>query len=245
MAEVGAAAGAPASKGPDSAVGRIVGALFFPVRTFAAIAAKPTFLAPLVLWTGLSFLVSELVLTRTDWRAVIVASTAKRDVKLTEQQIDNAVETQKKFSWAYQVIAAAAPVAIAGVTAAVLWMACQAFGWELRFVQSFGVTTHAFLPGIFASIGLFAMLWGRTTIDPQSLDDVLPTNLGSLVSRTSNKALHSLLGSLDLLSFWTIALIVLGLSFATGARRGRMAVLVVSLWGLYVLGKAGLGILFP
>ena len=68
MGEVGAAAGAPASKGPDSAIGRIVGALIFPVRTFAAIAARPTFLAPLELWTGLSFLVSELVLTRTDWR---------------------------------------------------------------------------------------------------------------------------------------------------------------------------------
>jgi hypothetical protein len=244
MAESGAVAEAPASGGPDSALGRIVGALVFPVRTFAAIAARPTFLAPLILWTGLSFLVSQLVLTRTDWRSVIVESTARRDVKLTEQQIDNAVETQKKFAWAYEVLAIIVPVVIAGVSAAVLWIACQAFGWELKFLQSFGVTTHAFLPGIFASIALFAVLWGRTTIDPQSLDDVLPTNLGFLVSRTSNKALHSLLGSFDLLSFWTMALIVLGLSFATGARRARMAILVVSLWGLYVLGKAGLGIVF-
>jgi len=244
MAEAGAATGASASGGPDSAVGRIVGALVSPVRTFAAIAARPTFLAPLILWTGLSFLVSELVLTRTDWRSVIVQSTARREVKLTEEQIDNAVETQKRFAWVYQGIAALAPAAIAGATAAVLWMACQAFGWELRFAQSFGVTTHAFLPGILASIALFAMLWGRTTIDPQGLDDVLPTNLGFLVSKASNKTLHSLLTSFDLLSFWTMALLILGLSFATGARRGRMAVLVLSLWGLYVLGKAGLGMLF-
>jgi hypothetical protein len=244
MVEAGAAAEAPASGGPDSAIGRIVGALIFPVRTFAAIARRPTFLAPLVLWTGLSFLVSELVLTRTDWRSVIVQSTARREPKLTEQQIDNAVETQKRFAWAYQGIAVVVPVAVAGITAAALWMACQAFGWELKFLQAFGVTTHAFLPGILASIGLFAMLWGRPTIDPQALDDVLPTNLGFLISRASNRALHSLLVSFDLLSFWTMALLVLGLSFATGARRGRMAVLVVSLWGLYVLGKAGLGILF-
>lgn len=244
MAEGGTAAEAAASGGPDSAVGRIIGALVFPVRTFAAIAKRPTFLAPLILWTGLSFLVSQLVLTRTDWRSVIVQSTARREVKLTEEQIDNAVETQKRFAWVYEVIAAFAPVVIAGITAAVLWMSCQAFGWELKFAQSFGVTTHAFLPGIFASIGLFAMLWGRTTVDPQGLDDVLPTNLGFLVSRASNKTLHSMLSSLDVLSFWTMALLVLGLAFATGARRSRMTTLVVSLWALYVLGKAGIGILF-
>jgi hypothetical protein len=88
------------------------------------------------------------------------------------------------------------------------------------------------------------LLWGRSTIDPQGLDDVLRTSPAFLVSRQADKTLHSLLGSLDLLSFWTMGLLVLGLSAATSARRGRMAILVVSLWGLYVLGKAGLGIVF-
>ena len=54
--------GEPAApSGPDSALGRLVGAFVSPARTFAAVAAKPTFLLPLVLWTALSFLVSELV----------------------------------------------------------------------------------------------------------------------------------------------------------------------------------------
>jgi len=244
MTDQGAASGAPAVSGSDSGLGRIFGAIVFPVRTFAAIAARPTFLAPLILWTGLSFLVSELVLTRTDWRQVIAESTAHREPRLTEQQIDQAAETQKKFVWLYEVIAVAAPAAVAGATAGVLWLACQAFGWELRFRQSFGVTVHAFLPAILSSIALLVLLWGRATIDPQGLDDVVRTNLGFLVSRTSNKALHSLLGSLDVVSFWTMALLTLGLSAATRAGRGRMALLVVALWGLYVVGKAGLGIVF-
>ncbi len=36
-----------------------------------------------------------------------------------------------------------------------------------------------------------------------------------------------------------MALLVLGLAAAAKTSRGRMAVLVVSLWALYVLGKAG------
>lgn len=239
-----AAAATPTSPGTDSAFGRLVGVFLSPVRTFAAIAAKPTFLVPLVLWTAMSFLVSELVLTRADWRKVVADGAAHREQKLTEAQIDQAAESARKFAWLWEVIAAAIPTLVAVITAGVLWMACQAFGWELRFRQSLGVTAHAFLPGIVASVALFALLWGKTTIDPQALDDVLHTSPGFLVSGKSDKTLHGLLSSLDLLSFWSMALLVLGLSAATKAPRGRMAILVVSLWGLYVLGKAGLGIAF-
>lgn len=238
------AAATPPSPGPDGALGRLVGAFVSPVRTFGAIAQKPTFLAPLVLWTALSFLVSELVLSRTDWRSVIVEGSARREQKLTEKQIDQAVEGSRRFQWVFEVFAAAAPAAVAVITAGALWMACQAFGWDVRFRQSLGVTSHAFLPSILAAIALFAVLWGRPTIDPQGLDDVLRTSPAFLVSAHADKTLHGLLASLDLLSFWTMALLVIGLSAAAKTSRGRMAALVVSLWGLYVLGKAGVTALF-
>jgi len=244
MSEPAAPAAAAPKPGPDSALGRLVGVFVSPVRTFAAIAARPTFLAPFVLWTALSFLVSQLVLSRTDWRAVIGEAVAKRETKLTEAQLDQAAETQKKFAWVYEGISLLVPAFIAVVTAGALWIGCQAFGWELRFKQAFGATLHAFVPAMIASIPLFAVLWNRPTIDPQGLDDVLPTNLGFLVSRHADKTLHGLLVSLDLLSFWTIALLVLGFSAATGAARSRIAILVGSLWFLYVLGKAGAGMLF-
>ncbi len=246
MEATGALPPGPAGKpeGPDSAVGRLVGAFVSPVRTFAAIAARPTFLAPLVLWTAMSFLVSELVLSRTDWRAVVVENAARRETKMTEAQIDGAVETSQRLKWMFELFAAAAPAAIAGVTAGALWIGCQAFGWELRFRQSFGVVAHAYLPGVLAAVVLFALLWGRSTIDPQSIDDVVRTSPAFLVDRRADRTLHSLLGSFDVLSLWSMGLMTLGLSAATGASRGRIAALVVSLWGLYVLGKAGIGIVF-
>lgn len=237
-------AAAPGPRGPDSAVARIVGTFFSPVRTFAAIAARPTFLAPLVLWTATSFLVSELVLSRTDWRAMVVENAARREAKMSDAQIDAAVETSRRLKWVFELFAAAAPAVIAGITAGALWIGCQAFGWELRFRQAFGVVAHAFLPGVAAAVVLFALLWGRSTIDPQSMDDVLRTSPAFLVNRRADRTLHSLLASLDLLSLWSMGLMTLGLASATGASRGRVAALVLSLWGLYVLGKAGVGIVF-
>jgi hypothetical protein len=242
--EDAAAPAATGSPGPDSAFGRLVGVFVHPVRTFASIAAKPTFLVPLILWTALSFLVSELVLSKADWRALIVEGSSHREQKLTEAQIDQAVEGSRKFMWVWEFFSLVAPAAIAAITAGALWMSCQAFGWEVRFRQSLGVTAHAYLPGVVASIALFALLWGRSTIDPKSLDEVLRTNPSFLVSRHADATLHSLLASFDLLSFWSMALLVLGLSAAARVSRGRMATLVVSLWGLYVLGKTGLGLLF-
>jgi len=246
MAEAGAASEPPASGGggSDSAPGRIVGVLIFPVRTFAAIAARPTFLAPLLLWTALSFLVGQIVVPRTDWRAVIAEATVKREPKLTEAQLDQAAETQKKISWVYEVASLVIPAFIAAVVAGALWIGCQAFGWEVRFPQAFGVTSHAFLPGILASIPILAMLWNRTTIDPQGMDDVLPTNLGFLVSRHTDKTLHTFLASFDVLSFWTMGLLVLGFSAASGAARSRVAILIGLLWFLFILGRYGVGMLF-
>ena len=61
----------------------------------------------------------------------------------------------------------------------------------------------------------------------------------------TDKVLHSLAASVDLFTFWAIALLVLGLSSAAGAPRRRVAILVVSLWLLFVLGKAWFAALRP
>ncbi len=222
----------------------MVGAFLSPTTTFAAIAARPTWLAPLILWTSLSFLVGEIVVTRTDWGSVIREGAIRRDQKLTDAQVEDAVERSRRFAWMFEAFAAAAPAIIATATAAALWLACQAFGWEVAFRQSLGITLHAFLPGVVASLVLLAMLWNRASIDPQSVADLLPTHPGVLVDARRQAALHSLLSSLDVLSFWTMGLLVLGLSAAARAPRARVAALVVTLWGLYALGKAGVAALF-
>jgi hypothetical protein len=244
LTESEASSGAPAAPGPDSAFGRIIGVFLSPVRTFRAIAAKPTWLAPLILWTAIAFLLAELVTTRTDMRSLIVKRMQQQNQKLSDDQLDMIVERARKFSWIGEVAWLILPAVFAGATAGVLWAGCHSFGLEVRFKQAFGITVHAFLPHVLGAIALFAILWGKMTIDPQTVEDMLPTHLGGFVSRTGAPALHSLMASLDLVSIWTMILLVLGFSAATKASRGRIAALVVSIWVLWVLGRAGLAAIF-
>jgi hypothetical protein len=222
----------------QSALGRLVGVFLSPVRTFASIAARPTWILPVAIAAGLSLPLSELILSKVDWRTVVTEQVAKSGRTLTEAQLDQAVERTQKMAPLWDVIFVVMPLIVVLVVAGVYWGACNAFGWEVRFPQSLGVTSHAFLPHAIASFGLAAAVWNRTTVDMQKSWDLVPTNLGYL-TREADKVTHSLASSIDLFSFWTMALLVLGLSSAAKASRTRVAVLVVSIWALYVLGKAG------
>ncbi len=233
-----AKAAPPVGDDSGSAFGRLVGVFASPVRTFAAIAARPTWLLPVAITAGLSLPASELILAKTDWRAVVSAQIAKSGRHLSEAQIDQAAERAQRLTWLWDVIAVAGPILVLFIVAAVLWAACNAFAWDVKFRQSLGVASHAFLPSILAALGLMAALWNRPTVDPRKVGDALPTNLGHFAPGT-DEVTHGLLASIDLFSFWSMALIILGLSAAAKAPRGRMAALVVGLWALYVLGKAG------
>ncbi|MEP6994742.1 MAG: YIP1 family protein [Acidobacteriota bacterium] len=216
-----------------------------PSRTFASIARKPTWILPLAIATGLALPLSEFVLSRTDFRKMMTARMAARGAQLTESQIDAVVEKARSLAWLGGIGALLMPSILTLAVAGILWVGCQAFGWEVRFLQSLGVTSHAFLPATLGSAALMAVLWNRNTIDLATIRDALHTNLGFFVNPQSDRALHSLLASFDLFSFWGMGLLVLGLSSAARSSRVRMGVLVGSLWALFVLGKVGFSFLLP
>ncbi len=176
----------------ESALGRLVGVFLSPVRTFASIAARPTWILPVAIGAGLSLPLSELILSKTDWRATVTEQVAKGGRTLTEAQIDQAVEQARRLSWVWDILAVAAPVVVTFLLAAVFWAACHAFGWEVRFKQSLGVTAHAFLPGVLYSLGLAAVLWNRPTVNPQKISDLTPTNLGYFAA-DADRVTHGLL----------------------------------------------------
>jgi hypothetical protein len=154
------------------------------------------------------------------------------------------IERQKKIGGiAGWVFGALGPTAASLVVAVVIWGAFKAFGWDARYSQAFGVTSHAFLPGILKSGLLLFLVSRQETVNPQALGDLLSSNLGFLVDSKS-AALHSILSSIDVFSLWTLALLVIG--FAASARVSRKAAagVIVTLWVLVVLGKAGFAGLF-
>src|SRR5713101_1132258 len=88
---------APASIGP---VGRIIGALFSPKKTFTDIAQKPSWLAPVLVLTVLSASVCFAINQRIDWREYIRHQMEQSPSagQLSEEQKQQRIEGGAKFA---------------------------------------------------------------------------------------------------------------------------------------------------
>ncbi|MDQ2870370.1 MAG: YIP1 family protein [Acidobacteriota bacterium] len=244
MSESGAAAPTPAPQAV-SAPARVIGTFFSPVSTFQSIAARPGFLLPLALWIAASLLVSAFILPRMDYEGMTRARLEKAGQSISEDRIQAQVAMQKRIAPKITIaIGALAPVIITLLVTLVFWASFKAFGWDFSFKQGIGVTSHAFLPGVLGALILIPVLSSKETIDPQNMSDLLRSNLGFLVERKASPALHSLLGSLDLFAIWTMVLLTIGYAAAARISRKAAGAIVVALWAVYILGKAGLAALF-
>jgi Yip1 domain len=234
----------PAAESAASPVGRVVGTFVSPGPTFASIARRPGWIAPLLLSTILSVVLSAVLLPRMDFEAAVRERLAEREETVSEERIEKIVSAQKRFAAFGYVWAALAPALVSLAVAGIFWLSFKAFGWELSYRQSFGVTTHAFLPTLFVSLLLIFFVGRRELVNPADLTDLVKSNPGFLVDRHANPVLHSLLQSIDVFSIWAFALLVLGFALAAKVTHGKAAAVIGTLWAVYVLGKAGLTAVF-
>lgn len=231
----------PADDPAASPLARVAGVFGFPTATFASIARRPGWVLPLVLLTLLSLAATAAVVPRLDFEAGVRESLAQRQPPVPEERIEQVLEAQKRFAGTFAYVwAFLAPTVTALVLAAVFLFAFKAFGWDLKFRQSLGVTAHALLPTIGASMLLIFFATRLDLVDPRDLGALTHSNLALLVDRQDNPVLHSLLASIDVFAVWVFALLVIGFATATGVPRKRAAALIGALWGIYVLGKVGL-----
>lgn len=230
-----ATASAAAPEPSPSGIGRIVGAIVSPGETFESISRRPTWLAPLLLWTALSLAVTAVLLPKIDYERVMRQAMERRGQTVPEERMASIIARQKKIgsiiAW---VAAGAAPAVVSLLTAVVIWGSFKAFGWDTSFQQSYGVTTHAFLPGVLKAVLLAVLIWRQESVDPQAMGDLLRSNLGFIVARDASKPLHSLLQSIDAFSLWSVWLFVIGFAVAAKIKRGSAAGVIVTLWVIVV-----------
>ena len=234
----------PVAPGAESPLGRVVGVFYAPARTFASIARKPGWIAPLLIATVLSVLATAVLLPRMDFEASLREQLAARDEAISEERIERILEGQKRFAGLVYVWGALAPTVITLLLAGIFWLSFKAFGWDHSYKQSLGVTSHAYLPNCLAAILLAVFAMRLERFNPADLGDLVRSNPGFLVDRQASPVLHSLLQSFDVFSLWALVLLVIGYSIAAKVSRGKAAAIIVSLWGLYVLGKAGFTAIF-
>jgi hypothetical protein len=227
-----------------SPLARVAGVFGSPGPTFASIARRPGWVLPLVISTLLSIAATAAVLPRIDVDTAVRERLAAKGVTMPEERIERIVDTQKRFSGLGYVWALLANTVIALILATVFWVSFKAFGWDLAFRQSLGVTTHALLPYIGTTMLLILFVTPLDLVNPADLGDLTKSNLGFLVDRRANPVLHSLAASIDVFTFWVLALLVIGFAAAAKVPRRRALFVIGGLWVLFVIGKAGARAIF-
>ncbi len=135
------------------------------------------------------------------------------------------------------VLLAIAGISLAGVAAA---------GGKATYPQVLGAVCYSSVPlSVLALVMTTAVLLAAPDRESLDFNNLLATNIGAFLNKeTTGKMLYSIAGSIDVISFAHIGLLgyalskVSRLSFATGVT------IVIALWAVYVLAKAGLASLF-
>jgi Yip1 domain len=242
------ASGAPEPPGPINHLGRLIGVFFSPKPTFQDIAARPSWILPVVLMTVLGAGVAFVMNQKVDWRDVAAKriEESPRAANLTpeqkEQQIALGAKVSPGFAWGFGICW---PILQALIVGAVLLLAYNLIGGVgARFTTSMGIVSHAYFPWIFYSLLFILILYLKSpgTLD---LDNPIATNLGSFLPESTPKALMSLGKSIDIFSFWTMFLISTGFAAVNPKKlAGKAFGIVLSVWGVFVVCKMALAWIF-
>ncbi len=226
-----------------SEAGRLTGVFFEPKKAFADIGARPTWIVPMLMVIVAALAYTYLCGQHVGWERIVRKSMENnaRVQSLTPEQREQAVARGAQFGAVIGYVASVAgtPLTIA-LFAAVLLLTSRIMGGQLTYGQLFAINSYAGLTGLVFVILSIVVLFLKPP-DDFDIQNPLFFNIGSFLDPASTpKALYALAGSIDLFSFWRIALLAIGLSAAARTFPfGKALAAVVMPWALLVAAKVG------
>jgi hypothetical protein len=133
-------------------------------------------------------------------------------------------------------------VALAGIFLGALSIT----GGRTTYKQVLGATAYAWFPyALLLTLMSMLIVYFSTGREELNFKNLVGTNVGAFLDpATTSKAWYSIASSLDLLSFGLIGLLSYGLAKVSKMPAGTCAGIVIGIWAIYVLGKAGTASLF-
>ena len=237
--------GDPAAQGP-TLFDSLVGIFLDPSTTFQRIKQRPVWLIPCLMLVLISLGSNYLIVERIGYenlvRVQIEQNPFTSDMSREERQaaIEGALG-----STAARFMAMSGPILFPLVlllAAGILILILMILGHSPGFLRLFSVTVHSFWAySVVAHILALAVIY--LAQDPASLDPrkLVQSHLGVLVDQTESPVLFTLAASFDLLTFYNLFLLSLGVSMICGRRAGFGTGLgaVLVLWALWVIAKTG------
>ena len=253
MGETMVAPPMPEEQPSASFLSRAVGVFVSPGATFAEIARKPGFLAPLV-----AIIVASCTLVDTMYWKLGIETLTRLQLersafasRLTPEQMEQAISRNAGHLVRTLIITDVSIIIVMIITLLIfaglgVMIVNAILGGEAKFKTLLSVAGYAQFPSILGVIlGLPVILFGGTdNFDPQN---PIPVNLAFFLNyKEVPKPLFAFAGSVDILAIWMVILLGLGMSKATGGKVKALPITLcfVGAWAIWIIGKVALAAIF-
>jgi hypothetical protein len=230
--------------GQMSELGRITGIFWEPKPVYENLVARPRWWVPLILTTLLAIVFVFAFSHIVGWDTFMAQEMAKnsRTQDMPEAQRQEIAAMQSRFVGIFSYFGAVLGTAgvLLIVAGSLLFLFKTASGGETTSRQTFSIVCYSWLPfGLYQVLSLVALYF----TNPADFDmrNPLPFNIGWFLDPSSSSAwLVALMSSIDIFSFWVMALLALGFTVVVKRMKfGKAFSMVFGAWFVFVLVKSG------
>lgn len=217
---------------------RIMGVLMAPTSTFESIAKRPDVVVPLLVLVVFSLLANVLIARNVDFtsitRQAIEDSQSGSSRQMPPEQMERAVRFGSAIAKATTYAAPVLQLIVLAAMAGLLLIGFRMFGGEGDYKQAFSITTYSWYPLVINGLIATIVLLTRKSISVADLRSPVKSNLGFLVDMKTHPFAAAILSSLDVFTFWTLVLLIIGFAAMSRLSKGKTAAIVLTYWVLYV-----------
>ena len=229
---------------------RLTGVFFEPAKTFADVAARPGFWAPLILIIVVSLVFMVLFGQHVGWERMMrhQFETSSRAAQMTPEAREQAIQMQVKFApiGTYVFLLVILPLFWLAWAAVLLGIVKGMMSAQVRLKQMFAIIVYSGLPGVIMGLLMIAVMFMKPP-DDFNMQNPLVFNPGAFMDpTTTSKFLYSLASSLDLFRIWSLVLMGIGLKAAGGKQLSMGGAMTAAFlpWAIWTLGAAALAGVF-
>jgi hypothetical protein len=224
-----------------SQVERVVDTFVAPTKTFRDILRSRSWWLPFLLLVIVSLCVTFSVTRQVGWERVVAnqiqASPKQQDAMASLTPPQRAARLHG-MSIGYRYTSYAFPVLIlifSAIAALVLWASFNfGLGARTTFAEMFCLWMYCSLPKLLIGLLTILTLWLGGNAEGYDLKNPVGTNLAYYIPDAA-QWLKSALSFFDVISLWSLVLLVIGTAIVAKVSRGKAAAVVVGWWVLLLI----------
>lgn len=231
-----------AEPAPMNEFARLAGVFFSPGKAFADIAKRPRWWVPILLSTIFTTVYLYLFSQHVGWVQMITQQLDRANPSMPSEQRNAAIRIYRDYGGYIAFVSGlVGPIMVSLIIAGVLKLLADVImGANVGFKRMFAICNYAGLPNLLVT-ALAVVVMYMKPIDEFDLQNPLMLNAGAFLPADTAAWLMAGATSLDLFSFWVIALMAIGIHAAAGRKMstGKAFGMILFPWALVVILKMG------